>query len=113
MPVMKKWLKRIHQTLHLHLKNASFNNEDLAEALGISKRHLFRQMKTLTGMSPRQYIRWYRLQQAKQLIEAGKYTTVKDISFAVGYKHVGYFIIQFEKEFGKKPLDMLREHGWR
>ena len=46
-------------------------------------------------------------------LENGKYRTVKDTAFAVGYTKSNYFSIQFEKQFGKKPLVILRESGWR
>ena len=108
-----KWLERINLIINEHLDQNSFNNRQLAKAIAVSERHLFRKVKLLTGLPPNQYIRKYRLRQAKQYLEAGTYTTVKDTSAAVGYINISYFISQFEKEYGKKPLAVLQEAGWR
>ncbi len=44
-------------------------------------------------------------------IKLGKYPTVNGLSKAVGISTVSYFIRQFEKEFGQKPMHFLREKG--
>ena len=108
-----KWLNRFDNILNEHIGNVGLNNELLAEKINISERHLFRRVKALTGLSPQKYLRRYRLQLAKQYLERGTYRTVKETANAVGYVNTSYFISQFEKEFGVKPLKMLQESGWR
>ena len=108
-----KWLDRVNIIISEHLHQNDFNNERLAAAVNVSERHLFRKVKAVTGMPPHKYIRQYRLRQAKRLLENGTYKTVKDTSAAVGYINISYFISQFEKEYGKKPLAVLQEAGWR
>ena len=39
--------------------------------------------------------------------------TARETAAAVGYVSISYFISQFEKEFGTRPLAVLREWGWR
>ena len=108
-----RWLHRLREVIRKLLPTGELNNEKLATQIGISERHLFRRIKATTGLSPQQYVRQYRLQMAKQYLEQGTFRTVKDTAEAVGYTNVSYFISQFEKEFGQKPLEVLQEWGWR
>ncbi|MFT4666085.1 MAG: AraC-like DNA-binding protein [Polaribacter sp.] len=85
----------------------------MALSLGISERDLFRKVKEMTGLTPQKYLRKHRLNQAMLFLNGGKYRTVKETCYAVGYTNASYFVSQFEKEFGKKPLQVLREKGWR
>ena len=109
----KKWLKRLEETMHHLSLKSSFNNESLAEELGISERDLFRKVKKATGLSPQKYIRQFRLRLAMRYLISGKYRTVKETAHAIGYTKVSYFITQFEKEYGRTPLKVLQENGWR
>jgi len=108
-----KWLKRLHKIIHENMDDVSLNNERLAVELQVSERKLFRKIKEITGQSPQKYLSTYRLESAKQYLEAGKYLTVKETSASVGFRNTSYFIRQFERKFGKKPLQVLREAGWR
>ena len=109
----KKWLKRLHRTIDEYIEDAGLNNERLAQELGLSERHLFRKIKAFTGKSPQKYLSSYRLNIAKEYLENGVYKTVKETSFSVGFRNTSYFIRQFERKFGKKPLQVLREEGCR
>jgi len=107
------WKNRLDQLISEHLMDQTFSNEHIVQALDISERQLFRKVKANCGMSPRKYIRLYRLNTAMKYLATGKYKTVKDTSLAVGITKVSYFIRQFEKNFGKTPFETLQEHGWR
>jgi len=109
----QKWLSRFHAIIDKNLSNPSLNNEQLALTLLVSERHLFRKVKELSGMSPQKYLKHYRLQKAERYLKNGKYRTVKETSFAIGFRNSSYFIREFEKVFGVKPLQVLQEEGWR
>lgn len=109
----EKWLNRLHLIIDNNLDNPSLDNQQLAEALEISERHLFRKIKTLTTLPPQRYLSQYRLHKAMSYLKNGRYKTVKETSFAVGFRNPSYFIRQFEKEFEIKPLQILKEGGWR
>lgn len=109
----KSWLNRLDHIIERNISDASLNNERLAAEISISERHLFRRVRDLTGLSPQKYLRQYRLHRAMQYLRNGKYRKVKEVAIAVGYINTSYFINQFEKEYGKKPLRVLQEAGWR
>ena len=109
----KKWLNRLNSIIDKNLDNPFFSNKELATILEISERHLFRKIKAQTNLPPQKYINQYRLNQALKFLKRGQYKTVKETAYAVGFRSPSYFIKQFEKTFGIKPLQVLREAGWR
>ncbi|MEO1516833.1 MAG: helix-turn-helix domain-containing protein [Bacteroidota bacterium] len=109
----QKWLDRLEQIVREDPLAGSLSNTELAQRIAISERHLIRQVKQATGLSPQKYIRKHRLQLARQHLEKGRCKTVREAALAIGYANVSYFIQQFEKEFGQKPLKTLRDAGWR
>ena len=113
MPLENKWLARLSQAIQENIADGGLDNAALAAHMGLSERHLFRRVKQLSGLSPQQFVRQHRLQRARQYLEDGAYRTVKETAAAVGYISISYFISQFEQEFGKRPLEVLREEGWR
>ncbi len=112
-PGEKIWLKRLDQIITKNLNDNTFCNQHIVNGLGISERQLIRKVKERSGMSPRKYIRQFRLTKAMSYLKSGKYKTVKDTSLAVGISKVSYFISQFEQNFGKKPYQVLQDNGWR
>lgn len=113
MPGTKKWLNRFNRLIDKNIDNADLSNDYIAKSLNISERHLFRKVKELSGLSPQKYISQYRLKLAMHYLKTGKYRTVKETSFAVGFRNTSYFISQFSKKYGIKPLQVLQEAGWR
>ena len=109
----QKWLGRLNRLVETALYTPQMNNLKIAEELEMSERDLFRKVKKSTGLSPQKYVRQYRLSQAMHYLKEGKFRTVKETCQAIGYTNVSHFIVQFEKEFGKKPFQVLREQGWR
>ncbi|MGK0366405.1 MAG: AraC-like DNA-binding protein [Saprospiraceae bacterium] len=81
--------------------------------MGVSERNLFRKLNELMGMPPQKYLRKQRMKRAMENLTKGYYRTVNETAYSVGYLNVSYFISQFEKEFNVKPLQVLRNSGWR
>ena len=109
----KKWMSRLNGIIEENIEDAFLDNKKIADELQISERQLFRKVKKITELTPQKYLKIQRLNQAMKILNEGKYRTVKETAHAVGYKKSNYFSLQFEKEFGKKPLTILRELGWR
>lgn len=113
MSISNAWLQQFHQLIEEEPQLINLDNKKISTRLGLSERQFFRKIKTITNLPPQKYLRPFRLKLAKQYLENGEYRTVYETAFAVGYQNVGYFIAQFETQFGKKPLQILKEKGWR
>ena len=75
--------------------------EALAEEAGMSQASLHRHFRTATAMSPLQYQKSLRLQEARRLILAGR--DVAAAGFAVGYESASQFSREYARLFGSPP----------
>lgn len=103
----RKWLAEIQQIVQTHIEKENFTTAMLANDLAISSSTLHRRILQLTDLSPLKYIRQWRLQQAKALIETGQYATVKSIAAAVGFTNVTYFSRQFIALYKISPAQLM------
>jgi len=89
------------------------NIEELAKLVNMSVTSFHRQFKAVTGMSPLQYQKTLRLQEARRLM----LTTMLDVGTAgrrVGYVSPSQFSREYGRFFGSAPtkdIDRLREDG--
>ncbi|WP_299435741.1 two-component regulator propeller domain-containing protein [uncultured Aquimarina sp.] len=87
-----------------HMDNDEFSIPVLAEQLHMSRVHLFRKIKNLTGMSPTKFIRKIRLQHARDLLNNKEYS-IAEIAYQTGFKDPAYFSRVYVEEFGKPPSE--------
>jgi AraC-like DNA-binding protein len=76
--------------------------EDLAHELGMSLSGFHHQFKTVTAMSPLQFQKQIRLQQARSLMLAEDLDAAS-AGFRVGYEDPAYFSRDYKKLFGAPP----------
>lgn len=95
-------LAQVKIVVERHIDDSDFSVEQFASCLNMSRMQLYRKLKSLTGKSPNQIIRRFRLKRAAQLLENGQYN-VSDVTYMVGYNDLKSFREQFKKEFGVSP----------
>ncbi|MCX5632082.1 MAG: AraC family transcriptional regulator [Phycisphaerae bacterium] len=71
---------------------------ELAKRYNLSESYFRRYFRQHTGRSPREFIMSLRISRAKELLKQG--LTVKEISLAVGYTDMFYFMRAFKKVAG-------------
>jgi AraC-like DNA-binding protein len=62
----------------------------------------------ITGLSPLQYQKQLRLQEARQLLLAGEHRAT-DVAFAVGYESASQFSREYLRQFGVSPARDVRQ----
>lgn len=76
--------------------------EDIADDLGMSISGFHHQFKSVTAMSPLQYHKQIRLQEARRLM-LGEDMDAASAGFQVGYEDPAYFSRDYKKQFGEPP----------
>lgn len=89
-------------TIMKDLENPELNAATLEHALSMSKMQLYRKLKTISGMTPSEFIRHIRLKQAAQLL-IGTQLTVNEIFYQTGFNNQSYFFREFKKQYGCSP----------
>jgi transcriptional regulator GlxA family with amidase domain len=80
---------------------------DLAKDVGLSESRLWHVFRETMGSSPREWAVARRLSRALELIETTD-MAVKEIAYAVGFKHQSHFTRVFREVFGRPPLQYRR-----
>lgn len=96
------FLAQVQATIEAHLGDETFSVERLAEAVHMSRVHLFRRLRTLRDCTPTEWIFEIRLNRAQQLLD-GNAGSVSEVAYAVGFKSVSHFSTRFRSRFGVSP----------
>jgi AraC-like DNA-binding protein len=75
----------------------------------MSKMQLYRKLKTLTGMTPGEFIKHLRLKEAAQLLHQTNFT-VSEIFFRTGFNNQSYFFREFKKRYNCAPNEYREQH---
>jgi AraC-like DNA-binding protein len=75
----------------------------LAQQLGMSTSGLHHHFKTVTAMSPLQFQKQLRLQEARRLLVAGEFDAATT-GYRVGYDDASQFSREYKRFFGEPPL---------
>lgn len=103
--VEDQFLQQLYDHLQDNLNDVDFGVTQLAQACLMSQMQLYRKLKALTGKTPSQFIRSYRLRQGHKLLKGGG-LLVSEVAYEVGFSDPSYFSRMFQKEFGKNPSDV-------
>lgn len=82
----------------------SFRVEDLADIANMSVSTLHRQFKEVTSMSPIQFQKQLRLQEARRLL-LSESTDATEAAFRVGYESPSQFSREYSRMFGLPPKE--------
>ena len=88
-----------------HLTNEQFGPAELARLLGLSERTLYCRLGELAGLTLVAWLRELRLDQARQLLEAGGFGSVATVADAVGFASAKHFSNVYAERFGRRPGD--------
>ena len=96
------FLKKVNETIITHLGDENFDTKSLSKAMMLSRSQLYRRLKSLTQKAPSPYIKYIRLQKAKEYLEEED-LTVGEVAFRTGFINQSHFTRAFREEFGFNP----------
>lgn len=103
-PVDEKFMQKLYATVRNNLSNSSMNLDSFCKEIGLSKSNLYRKIKQITGLSPNEFIRNFRLETAARMLRETD-MTISDIYCAVGYNSLAYFSNSFKALYGISPSE--------
>jgi len=98
------FLRQAIAVVEENLANFDFTHEQLIDAMNTSKSTLYRKIKSLTGLSPSEFVRNIRLKHACIMLK-NETGNVSDIAYSVGFNDPKYFSTCFKAEFGVTPRE--------
>jgi len=100
----REFLKDLHEAIQKNLEDEDFNVEQLCKKLYMGRTTLYRKVLALTGETPTDFIRSYRLKQGAELLKQNS-GTVLEVALAVGFSNSSYFAKCFKEKFHQLPSE--------
>lgn len=100
----EEFLKEAIQIIENNLSEPSLDVNFFAESLNMSKSSLYRKIKTMTNLSPVEFIRNIRLKHACRMLK-NPTVSISDVAYTVGFSDPKYFTSCFKNEFGTTPSE--------
>jgi len=103
-------MERVIKSINDHLSDSDYNVDILCTEAGISRAHLHRKMKDITGIPISEFIRNIRMEQAARLLR-GQKVNISQVAYSVGYSSLPYFSAVFRKQYGISPREYVAQHA--
>ena len=100
----KHFMEELYKLMEEELSNSELDVTRITRLLLISRTKLYYKIKGLTGETPSNFFRTYKLNRAAELLKSGKYT-VSEISDKCGFSTQSHFSVVFTKQFGVTPSE--------
>ena len=100
----EEFMKRVMEIMNNQMDNSDFIIDEFAKKLGMGRTVFYQKSKSLTGLSPIDFVREMRIKRAKQLAESGEYN-VSTIAYMTGFNDPKYFSKCFKKRYGVSPSE--------
>ncbi|AFL68399.1 AraC family transcriptional regulator [Sulfurospirillum barnesii] len=88
--------------------NEKLNMVELAKHIDMSESHLYQNFKTITSLSPLQFQKKLRLEEAKKMLSVRK-IDISEVAFLVGYESPSQFSREYARMFGMPPKEHLKQ----
>ncbi|MFW5778164.1 MAG: response regulator [Bacteroidota bacterium] len=98
------FLRKALEVVQKNISNDNFSADDFADKMAMSRVHLYRKLKSLTGQAVSDFVKTIRLKVAADLLKNQR-ISVKETSYQVGFNDPKYFSRCFRQQYGMKPRE--------
>ena len=106
----EEFMKSIMTWLEENIENSDLTIDQLASHVGLGRTTMYNKIKSLTGKSPVELIKEYRLTKSKLFLKTGQFS-VSEVAYKTGFSDPGYFSRCFREQYGMSPAEYLRSHN--
>jgi signal transduction histidine kinase/DNA-binding NarL/FixJ family response regulator len=97
------FMEQFIASLEKSYANPGFGVEQLCDEMALSRMQLHRKLKAITGKSPGDFLRSFRLERAKQMLANGM--SVSETAYLVGFNNLSNFSKTFREHTGALPSE--------
>ncbi len=102
-------MERILKCINENIGNSDLDINLICSKAGISRSHLHRKMKEISGLTVHEFIQNIRMEQAARMLAEQKHN-ITQVAYAVGYSSQPSFSTAFRKHFGCTPSEFVNQH---
>ena len=98
------FLAKLLNVMDKQMDNNTLTVDGLVDEMGMGRTVFFNKLKSMTGMSPVEFMREMRIKKAAQLLEENQYN-VTEVTYMVGMNDSRYFSKCFKNTYGITPSE--------
>lgn len=102
------FLAKLMDFMERNMDNNGLIVEDMVNEMALGRTVFFNKLKSLTGLSPVEFIREVRIKRAAQLLKLGTYN-ITEITYMVGMNDSRYFSKCFKAVYGMTPTEYKKK----
>ena len=102
--IKDRFIDKLMALIEKHYSEYEFCVNDMAKEMNMSRAQFYRKITALTGDTPNELLRLYRIQRAAVMIRSGE-KNISEIIYEVGFKNTSHFANAFKKVYGKNPSE--------
>ena len=99
----EEFVSAVNAAIDEQIRAEDFSIDALADTMCMSKTNFYRKFHAITGTSPNEYLKNYRLNRAASMIKDG--ARINEAAESVGFFSSSYFAKCFKAKFGVLPKD--------
>ena len=103
------FLNKLMALIEKHYSDYDFSVNEMAKKMNMSRAQFYRKTRALTGETPNELLRFYRIKKAAAMIRSGE-SNITGIIYEVGFKNTSHFAGSFKKYYGQNPSEYKQSH---
>jgi signal transduction histidine kinase/ligand-binding sensor domain-containing protein/DNA-binding response OmpR family regulator len=103
----ESFLREVIKLVEDKMEDPDFNIDTVAETMAFSRTNFYKKFKSLTTLTPMEFVRDMRLQRAKQYLDAGGHN-ISEVAYLTGFSNPKYFSTCFKEKYHVSPSDYVR-----
>lgn len=104
----QQFIATVKTEIERNISNHNFTVDHLISIMPMSRSVFVKKLKSLTGLSPIEYMRVIKFQHAAELISTNQYS-IKEISHIIGISDTKYFSHRFKEIMGVLPSEYKKK----
>lgn len=97
------FLSTLNAKIADNISDEEFSIDSMAEQMNMSRSSFYRKLKAITGMTPVDYLKNFRLEHAAKLIREG--VRITEVALMSGFTSSSYFSKCFKAKYGQNPKE--------
>jgi DNA-binding response OmpR family regulator len=102
------FLAKLLDVMDKQMDNNTLTVDELVDEMGMGRTVFFNKLKSMTGLSPVEFIREMRIKKAAQLLEDRQYN-ITEVTYMVGMNDSRYFSKCFKNTYGMTPSEYRKQ----
>ena len=102
------FLAKLIDVMNRQMDNNTLTVDELVDEMNMGRTVFFNKLKSMTGLSPVEFIREMRIKRAAQLLEERQYN-ITEVTYMVGMNDSRYFAKCFKNTYGVTPSEYRRQ----